>query len=49
MKLMIEPRAGVPVAVALSPAFKAKYPDYKNVGVILCCGNQDLDNLPWAQ
>lgn len=49
MKLVIEPSAGVPVAVALSEKFKAKYPDCKKVGVILCGGNQDLDALPWAK
>jgi len=42
MKLAIEPSAGVGVAVAVSPAFKEKYPDLKRVGVILCGGNADL-------
>ena len=35
MKLVIEPSAGVPVAVALGETFRAKYPDCKKVGVTL--------------
>eukprot|EP00928_Gymnodinium_smaydae_P029207 TRINITY_DN22064_c0_g3_i1.p1 TRINITY_DN22064_c0_g3~~TRINITY_DN22064_c0_g3_i1.p1 ORF type:complete len:382 (-),score=71.62 TRINITY_DN22064_c0_g3_i1:115-1260(-) len=42
MKMAIEPSAGVGVAVAVSPAFKEKYPELKRVGVILCGGNADL-------
>lgn len=49
MKLVIEPSAGVPVAVALGDEFK-KFADENNlkrIGVILCGGNQDIDKLPW--
>eukprot|EP00041_Stephanoeca_diplocostata_P027715 m.768881 g.768881 ORF g.768881 m.768881 type:complete len:323 (-) comp23232_c2_seq10:3258-4226(-) len=49
MKLVIEPSAGVAVAVALGHDFRAyadKH-DLKRIGVILCGGNQDLDNMPW--
>lgn len=45
-KLVIEPGAAVAVAVAMSPAFRKKYPNLKNVGVVLCGGNVDLDTLP---
>jgi threonine dehydratase len=45
MKLVIEPSAAVPVAVALSQAKEFKG---KRVGVILSGGNVDLDRLPWT-
>eukprot|EP01119_Soliformovum_irregulare_P023449 TRINITY_DN817_c0_g1_i1.p1 TRINITY_DN817_c0_g1~~TRINITY_DN817_c0_g1_i1.p1 ORF type:complete len:325 (-),score=79.02 TRINITY_DN817_c0_g1_i1:33-890(-) len=45
MKLVIEPSAGVGVAVALSAAFKNA--DYKKVGIVLCGGNIDLDKWTW--
>ncbi|KAJ7374018.1 hypothetical protein OS493_009347 [Desmophyllum pertusum] len=48
MKLLIEPSAAVGVAAVLSERFKA-IPDLKNVAVILCGGNVDLDNLPWKK
>jgi threonine dehydratase/serine racemase len=49
MKLVIEPSAGVPTAVALGKEFRAiaEAEGLKKVGVILCGGNQDLDALPW--
>lgn len=48
MKLVIEPSAGVGVAVALGPAIKALYGgSLQRVGVVLCGGNQDLDSIPW--
>ncbi|XP_071790285.1 serine racemase-like [Asterias amurensis] len=43
MKLCIEPSAGVGVAAVMSENFKSKYGDLKNVGVILCGGNYDID------
>ena len=44
-KLVIEPSAAVPVAVALQ-----RRPDLagRRVGIILSGGNVDLDHLPWA-
>merc|ERR1712039_385180 len=47
-KQVIEPGCGVAVAVATSKAFHAAYPDLKRIGVVMCGGNLDLDNLPWA-
>ena len=53
MKLCIEPSAAVGVAVALSDAFKSEHgtsadgTQLKRVGVVLCGGNADVDNLPW--
>ena len=48
MKLMIESSATVGVAAVLSETFQAlPAQDLKNVGIILCGGNVDLDNLPW--
>lgn len=50
MKLLIESSAAVGVAAVLSEKFKAlSHQDIKNVGVILCGGNVDLDNLPWIK
>ena len=48
MKLLIEPSAAVGVAAVLTKKFQAlPAQDVKNVAVILCGGNVDLDNLPW--
>ena len=50
MKLLIEPSAAVGVAAVLSEKFKSlPKQDLQNVGVILCGGNVDLDNLPWKK
>ena len=49
MKLVIEPSAGVGVAVALSKEF-ADIKGISRVGVVLCGGNVDLGKkLPWAE
>lgn len=47
MKMVIELSAGAAVAAVLSDKMKKNYSDLKNVGVILCGGNIDVDNLPW--
>eukprot|EP00658_Telonema_sp_P-2_P070846 TRINITY_DN60231_c0_g2_i1.p1 TRINITY_DN60231_c0_g2~~TRINITY_DN60231_c0_g2_i1.p1 ORF type:complete len:269 (-),score=69.05 TRINITY_DN60231_c0_g2_i1:410-1216(-) len=47
MKLVIEPSAGVGVAVVLSKDFLGRVPKGSRVGVVLCGGNVDLDQLPW--
>ena len=51
MKLVIEPSAAVPVAVVLykGEEIKRRYPDLNNIGIVLCGGNVDLNNLPWMQ
>ncbi len=50
MKVVIEPSAACTVAAVLSDKFKAKAgPDVKRVGVVLCGGNLDLDNIPWIK
>ena len=50
MKLLIEPSAAVGVAAVLSDKFKGiPMQRLSNVGVILCGGNVDLDNLPWSK
>ena len=50
MKLMIESSAAVGVAAVLSEKFQAlPGQDLKNVGIILCGGNVDLENLPWKK
>lgn len=47
MKLVIELSAGAAVAAVMSDEFKAKYLEIKNVGIIVCGGNIDIDKLPW--
>ncbi|MCI0462442.1 MAG: pyridoxal-phosphate dependent enzyme [Gemmataceae bacterium] len=45
-KLLIEPSAAVPLAVALSERFRA-IEGLKRVGIVLSGGNVNLDRLPW--
>jgi len=42
LKVMIEPSAGVGVAVALSAAFQEKHGEARNIGIVLCGGNVDV-------
>ena len=50
MNITVEPGAACTVAAVLSPKFKELAgPGVKRVGVVLCGGNMDLDNLPWMQ
>lgn len=45
MKCVIEPSAAVGLAVALNEKFREKYGALDKVGIILCGGNIDMDNL----
>ncbi|KAK3702068.1 hypothetical protein QZH41_014764 [Actinostola sp. cb2023] len=48
MKVVIEPSAAVGVAAVLNDKFRAeKTGSIAKVGIILCGGNVNLDNLPW--
>ncbi|KAJ3052994.1 hypothetical protein HK097_005260 [Rhizophlyctis rosea] len=47
MKLVIEPSSAVGVAAALYSEGFTKLEGIKNVGVVLCGGNVNLDQLPW--
>ncbi|XP_069134593.1 serine racemase-like [Argopecten irradians] len=48
MKLVIEAASGAAVvAAAMSDKLAAMDKDMKNIGVILCGGNVDIDKLPW--
>lgn len=49
MKLVIEPSAGVSVAVAIGEGLEALPADARRVGVVLCGGNVDLDALPFVR
>ena len=49
MKLVIEPSAGVSVAVAIGRGQTQLAPSLQRIGVILCGGNVDLDALPWTR
>ncbi len=46
-KQVVEPSGAVPLAAALSPAFRA-LDGIGRVGIVLSGGNVDLDRLPWA-
>ena len=46
MKLVVEPSAAVPLAVALSPTFKA-LENIETVGLFVSAGNLDLAKLPF--
>lgn len=45
MKIVVEPSAGVGVAAVQTELFRSL--GLKRVGVVLCGGNVDLDELPW--
>uniref|UniRef100_A0A2C9JDA5 L-serine ammonia-lyase n=1 Tax=Biomphalaria glabrata TaxID=6526 RepID=A0A2C9JDA5_BIOGL len=47
MKLVIEAASGAAVAAAFSQKMKNMDASIQNVGVILCGGNVDIDDLPW--
>jgi threonine dehydratase len=47
MKLVIEPSAGVGVAVATGRGHVPLPREATRLGVIVCGGNVDLDALPW--
>lgn len=46
-KQVIEPGCGLAVAVATSAQLYKRYPELRNVAVVLCGGNLDLDNMSW--
>uniref|UniRef100_A0A7S0YX67 Tryptophan synthase beta chain-like PALP domain-containing protein n=1 Tax=Hemiselmis tepida TaxID=464990 RepID=A0A7S0YX67_9CRYP len=48
MKIVIEPSAAVGVAVALSDRFRS-IEGIQRVGIVICGGNTDLDDLPWVK
>ena len=47
LKVVIEVSSAAGVAAVMSDRMKNMDPKIKNVGVILCGGNVDIDNLPW--
>ena len=48
--MVIEPAAACSVAAVLSDKFKKEAgSEIKKVGVVLCGGNLDLDNIPWIK
>lgn len=47
MKLVIEAAAGAAVAAAMSDKLRKMDPMMKNIGIILCGGNIDINKLPW--
>ena len=44
---VIEAASGAGVAAAMSEKMTGLDPAVQNVGVILCGGNVDINNLPW--
>ncbi|ELR59650.1 Serine racemase [Bos mutus] len=49
MKLLIEPTAGVGVAVVLSQHFRTVPAEVKNICIVLSGGNVDLTSLTWVK
>ncbi|KAM4699425.1 serine racemase [Discoglossus pictus] len=49
MKLLIEPTAGLGLAVVLSKRFQEVTAGIQNICVVLCGGNVDLGNIEWLQ
>ena len=51
MKIVVEPSGAVVLAAALTTQFMKIADDagLKNIGLILCGGNTNLDCLPWQQ
>ncbi|XP_033747473.1 probable serine racemase isoform X2 [Pecten maximus] len=47
MKLVIEAASGAAVAAAMSEKLAGMDKEMKNIGVILCGGNVDIEKLPW--
>ena len=47
--MVIEAASGAGVAAAMSERLRNMDPNMKNIGVILCGGNVDIDQLPWYQ
>lgn len=46
LKTVIEPSAGTAIAAAMSRDLQDMDPSLQHIGVILCGGNVDIDNLP---
>ena len=46
-QLIVETSAAISVAALFTEQFKKLDPSIKKVGVVLCGGNVDIDNLPW--
>jgi len=49
LKLVIEPSAATVIAALFGEQFRAYQPNLKHIGLILCGGNVDLDDLPWIK
>ena len=47
LQQVVEAAAGAAIAAVLSDKMASLPADIKNVAVILCGGNTDIDNLPW--
>ncbi|XP_046578907.1 serine racemase-like isoform X2 [Haliotis rubra] len=47
MKLVIEAASGAAVAAAFSQRLRNMDDNLRNIGVILCGGNTDIEKLPW--
>ncbi|XP_059144389.1 serine racemase-like isoform X2 [Physella acuta] len=47
MKLVIEAASGAAVGAAFSDKMRRMDSSLRNIGVILCGGNVDIDDLPW--
>lgn len=48
-KQVVEGGCAAAVAVAIGKKLYERYPEMKNVGVVLCGGNVDMVDLPWMK
>ena len=51
MKIIVEPSGAVVLAAALTNQFRqiAEAGSLKNIGLVLCGGNTNLESLPWQK
>lgn len=51
MKIIVEPSGAVVLAAALTDQFRriADAASLKNIGLVLCGGNTNLESLPWQK
>ncbi len=46
-QLVVEAAAGDTITAAMSDKLKQMDPNMKNIGIIVCGVNVDIDSLPW--
>ena len=46
-QLIVEPSSAAGIAAVMSKEFSQFDPTIEKVGIVLCGGNVDIDQLPW--